>query len=115
MLTIGNITKIYARLFSFGNDHTIQCIKVNEWTDEFNPDTNSYTFEFDISLDGIELVLWLKRVKDNEYNAWKMENNLVDGSIFFYIKDLHSLDSFMKVLQKYLDEIEPEIKRNFFN
>jgi hypothetical protein len=113
-MTIQNITKIYSRLFSFGNDHTIQCIKVAEWDDEFHPTESSYTFDFDISLDGVELVLWLKRFKDDEANGWKMENNLVDGSIFFYIKDLHSLDSFMKVLQKYLDEIEPEIKRNFF-
>ena len=113
-MTIQNITKIYSRLFSFGNDHTLQCIKVNEWTDEFNTDTNSYAFAFDISLNSVSLVLWLKRVKDDENNGWKMENNLVDGSIFFYIKDLHSLDSFMKVLQKYLDEIEPEIKSNFF-
>lgn len=113
-MTIQNITKIYGRLFSFGNDHTLQCIKVNEWTDEFNTDTNSYAFAFDISLNSVSLVLWLKRVKDDENNGWKMENNLVDGSIFFYIKDLHSLDSFMKVLQKYLDEIEPEIKSNFF-
>ena len=113
-MTIQNITKIYGRLFSFGNDHTVQCIKVDEFNDDLILNRNSYTFEFDIGLGDVSLVIWLDRHKDNEYNAWKMENNLVDGSIFFYIKDLHSLDSFMKVLQKYLDEIEPEIKSNFF-
>ena len=115
MLTIKNIHKIKSEFFSFGNDHTIQCVQINEWDDELYPDTGSYTFDFDILLDGVELVLWLKRIKDNEYNGWKMENNLVEGSIFFYINDLHSLDNFMKVLQKYLDEIEPEIRKNFFN
>ena len=113
-MTIQNITKIYGRLFSFGNDHTVQCIRVDEVNDDLILNRNSYTFEFDIGLGDVSLVIWLDRHKDNEYNAWKMENNLVDGSIFFYIKDLHSLDSFMKVLQKYLDEIEPEIKSNFF-
>ena len=114
-MTIQNITKIYGRFFSFGTDHTMQCINVNEWDDEFHITESSYTFMFDISLDGVELVLWLKRVKDKEYNGWKMENNLVDGSIIFHINDLLSLDSFMKVLQMYLDEIEPEIRKNFFN
>lgn len=114
MLTIENIDKIKYETLML-DDKPIFCSKVELIEDSQFIDYNSYTFDFDIGLSGVELVLWLKRVKDTEYDGWKMENNLVDGSITFQIDDVTTIQNFVKLLQIYIDRIEPEIKRNFFN
>jgi hypothetical protein len=113
MITIENIKRIEKTHWNF-DSKTIQCIKVQEINDSI-ASRNSYTFDFEIGLDNVPLVIWLDRHKDNEQNGYRFENNLVDATNYIDIKDLTNYNRFIVMLQDYLDSIQSEIKRNFFN
>ena len=114
MITIENIKRIEKTYWNF-DSKTIQCIKAEEVNDDLILNRNSYTFDFDIGLGDVPLVIWLDRHKDNEQNGYRFENNLVDATNYVDIKDLTNYNRFIVMLQDYLDSIQSEIKRNFFN
>lgn len=114
MITIKNIKRIEQTLWNF-NDSLVPCIKAKEVNDDLILNRNSYTFDFDIGLGDVPLVIWLDRHKDDKENGYRFENNLVDAINYIDINDLASYNSFVVMLQDYLDSIETEIKRNFFN
>jgi hypothetical protein len=113
MITIENIKRIEKTYWNF-DSKTIQCIKAEEVNDDLILNRNSYTFDFDIGLGDVPLVIWLDRHKDNEQNGYRFENNLVDATNYVDIKDLTNYNRFIVMLQDYLDSIQSEIKRNFF-
>ena len=114
MLTIENIKRIEKTYWNF-DSKTIQCIRVEQVNDDLILNRNSYTFDFDIGLGDVPLVIWLDRHKDNEQNGYRFENNLVDATNYIDIKDLTSYNRFIVMLQDYLVSVQSEIKRNFFN
>lgn len=113
MITIENIKRIEKTYWHF-KDRQIVCVKAEEVNDDLILNRNSYTFDFDIGLGDVPLVIWLDRHKDNEQNGYRFENNLVDATNYVDIKDLTNYNRFIQMLQDYLDSIEDEIKRNFF-
>ena len=78
MITIENIKRIEKTYWNF-DSKTIQCIKAEEVNDDLILNRNSYTFDFDIGLGDVPLVIWLDRHKDNEQNGYRFENNLSIG------------------------------------
>ena len=110
MLTIENIEKVNGTMMNFDSE-IIFCTKVEQVNDSIK---NSYTFEFDIGLPTVELVIWLDRNKDIQHNGYCIENNLVDAVNHIDIENLKTYSDFQFMLQDYLDSIQPEIKRNFF-
>ena len=113
MITIENIKRIEKTYWNF-DSKTIQCIKAEEVNDDLILNRNSYTFDFDIGLGDVPLVIWLDRHKDNEQNGYRFENNLIEATNYVDIKDLTNYNRFIVMLQDYLDSIQSEIKRNFF-
>ena len=95
-----------------GLDKLVKCIGVGEVDDEFR---NSYTIDFDIELPMVELVIWLDKNYDSEKKGYRLENNLVDGINYVHIEDVTTYDRFRVMLQDYLELIQSEIKKNFFN
>lgn len=114
MITIENIKRIEKTYWNF-DTKTIQCIRAEEVNDDLILNRNSYTFDFEIGLDNVPLVIWLDRHKDNEQNGYRFENNLIEATNYVDIKDLTNYNRFIVMLQDYLDSIQSEIKRNFFN
>lgn len=112
MITIQNIKRIEKTYWNFAAK-TIQCIKAEEINDSLAA-KNSYTFDFDIGLGDVPLVIWLDRHKDDKENGYRFENNLIEATNYVDIKDLANYNNFILMMQDYLDSIEPEIKRNFF-
>ena len=113
MITIQNIKRIEKTYWNF-DDKTIQCVKAEEVNDDLILNRNSYTFDFDIGLGDVPLVIWLDRHKDKDNDGYRFENNLIEATNYVDIKDLTNYNNFIVMLQDYLDSIEPEIKRNFF-
>lgn len=113
MITIENIKRIEKTYWHF-EDRQITCIKAEEVNDDLILNRNSYTFDFDIGLGDVPLVIWLDRHKDDKENGYRFENNLIEATNYVDLKDLANYNRFIQMLQDYLDSIEPEIKRNFF-
>ncbi len=113
MITIENIKRIEKTYWRF-EDRQITCLKAEEVNDDLILNRNSYTFDFDIGLGDVPLVIWLDRHKDDKENGYRFENNLIEATNYVDIKDLTNYNRFIQMLQDYLDSIEPEIKRNFF-
>lgn len=118
MVTIHNIDKMKNTFFVFGKhnggDKIIECIEVKEINDEFMPYENSYTFDFNIGLGDVPLVIWLNRHKDKIANGYRMENNLVDGVFYLQNEDLSSFTKFKNVLETYFESIKASVNKNFF-
>lgn len=114
MLTIENIKKIEGTLWTFGTNNLIKCIKAEEVNDTLILNKNSYTFDFDINLGNVPLVIWFDRHKDLDNDGYRLENNLVEGARYIQIKDLVTFKKFTYTIEDYLHSIEPEIKKNFF-
>jgi len=110
MLTIENIQKVNGTMMNFDGE-IIFCTKVEQVNDSVR---NSYTFEFDIGIPMVELVIWLDRNKDIEHNGYCIENNLVDAVNHIDIENLKTYSDFQFMLQDYLDSIQNDIKKNFF-
>jgi hypothetical protein len=113
MITIQNIKRIEKTYWNF-EDRQITCLKAEEVNDDLILNRNSYTFDFDIGLGDVPLVIWLDRHKDKDNDGYRFENNLIEATNYVDIKDLTNYNNFIIMLQDYLDSIEPEIKRNFF-
>ena len=113
MITIQNIKRIEKTYWNF-EDRQITCLKAEEVNDDLILNKNSYTFDFDIGLGDVPLVIWLDRHKDDKENGYRFENNLIEATNYVDIKDLANYNRFIQMLQDYLDSIEDEIKRNFF-
>ena len=113
MITIQNIKRIEKTYWNF-EDRQITCLKAEEVNDDLILNRNSYTFDFDIGLGDVPLVIWLDRHKDDKENGYRFENNLIEATNYVDLKDLANYNNFIIMLQDYLDSIEPEIKRNFF-
>ena len=113
MITIQNIKRIEQTIWNF-NDGLVKCVKAEEVNDDLILNRNSYTFDFEIGLDNVPLVIWLDRHKDDKENGYRFENNLIEATNYIDIKDLTNYNNFIIMMQDYLDSIEPEIKRNFF-
>lgn len=121
MVTIHNIDKMKNTLFVFGKhtnglDRLIKCVEVEEVSDELIPPyKSSYTFDFDIGLGDVPLVIWLDRIKDEKNpNGYRLENNLVDGFVYLQKTDLITFKKFTYALEDYLNSIEASVTKNFF-
>jgi hypothetical protein len=113
MITIENIKRIEKTYWNF-DSKTIQCIRVEQVNDDLILNSNSYTFDFDIGLGDIPLVIWLDRHKNKDNEGYRFENNLIEATNYVDIKDLTNYNRFIVMLQDYLVSIQSEIKRNFF-
>lgn len=113
MITIENIKRIEKTYWNF-DSKTIQCIRVEQVNDDLILNMNSYTFDFDIGLGDIPLVIWLDRHKNKDNEGYRFENNLIEATNYVDIKDLTNYNRFIVMLQDYLVSIQSEIKRNFF-
>ena len=115
MLTIENIkdfvgTKVYM------SKTALTCINVEEFEDTFVDTGKAYLFSFDLygSTNGIELVIWLYREWNYKLDGYEVHNNLVDGTTVFKGLDINTKDEFVNSLESYLDEIENDIRKNFY-
>lgn len=120
MLRIENINKMENTLWVFGVrdnglDRLIECKKVERVEDGFDKPIGYYTFEFEIGLESVPLIIWFDRNYNEDNNGYRISNNLIHSEIFLSPNVVKDFKEFTYGIEAYLKDIESKLEVNGFN